>query len=96
MVVKLLEKLDKYYNICFPFKTKTVSTKRLYKPWITKALHKSIKTKHDLFRQARMNIYDFNAYKRHSNMLTSLLRTSKSNYFKAKFDECKQDLCKTW
>ena len=96
MVVKLINKLDEFYNICFPFKTKIVSTKRLYKPWITKALHKSIKNKHDLFRQARRSNYDFIAYKRYSNMLTSLLRASKSSYYKAKFDVCKQDLCKTW
>ena len=38
MVIKLLDILDKYYNTCFPLKTKTVSVKRLYKPWITKAL----------------------------------------------------------
>ena len=96
MVVQLLNTLDKLYNTCFPFKTKTVSTKRLCKPWITKALHKSIKNKHDLFRQTRRNDYDFNAYKRYSNMLTSLLRTSKLSYFKAKFEACKQDLSKTW
>ena len=96
MVIKLLDTLDNYYNICFPLMTKTVSTKRLYKPWITNALHNSIKTKHDLFRQVKMNNYDLNAYKRYCNLLTLLLRTSKSSYFKAKFDECKQDLRKTW
>lgn len=96
MVLKLLSTLDKYYNSCFPFKTKTISTKRLYKPWISKALHISIKTKHDLFRRVRMNNYDLIAYKRYSNMLTTLLRKSKSFYYKAKFDECKQDLKKTW
>ena len=96
MVIKLLDTLDNYYNICFPLMTKTVSTKRLYKPWITNALHNSIKTKHDLFRQVKMNNYDLNAYKRYCNLLTMLLRTSKSSYFKAKFDECKQDLRKTW
>ena len=29
-------------------------------------------------------------------MLNSLLRTSKSSYYKAKFDTCKRDLSKTW
>ena len=96
MVIKLLDTLDKYYNICFPLMTKTVSIKRLYKPWITNALHNSIKTKHDLFRQVKMNNYDLTAYKIYCNLLTTLLRTSKSSYFKAKFDECKQDLRKTW
>ena len=96
MVVKLINTLDEYYNACFPLKTKTVSIKRLFKPWITKALHKSIKTKHELFRQTRRNNYDINAYKRFSNMLNSLLRTSKSSYYRAKFDTCKRDLSKTW
>ena len=96
MVIKLLDILDKYYNTCFPFKTKTVSVKRLYKPWITKALHNSIKTKHDLFRQVKMNNYDLNTYKRYCNMLARLIRNSKSSYYRAKFDECKQDLRKTW
>ena len=88
MILQLLNTLDEYYNICFPFKTKFVSNKRLYKPWITKALHKSIKNKHDLFKQTRRNNYDFNAYKHYCNLLTNLLRTSKSSYFKAKFEAC--------
>ena len=96
MVTKLIEILDKYYNVCFPFKTKTVTIKRLCKPWITKALHNSIKTKHDLFKQVKINNYDLTAYKRYSILLTTLLRASKSSYFKAKFEECKQDLRKTW
>ena len=96
MVLKLLDTLDSYYNTCFPFKTQIVCVKRLLKPWITKALHVSIKTKHDLFKQVKRNNYDVNAYKRYNNTLKCLLRSSKLSYFKAKFNECRQDLKKTW
>ena len=48
MVLKLLDIIDKYFDMCFPIKIKFITLKRLSKPCITTALHNSIKTKHDL------------------------------------------------
>ena len=77
LVLKLLGMIDKYYDMCFPIKIKYITLKRLSKPWITTALHKSIKTKHDLYRLVRQNHFDLNTYKRYCNILNGLLKTSK-------------------
>ena len=94
-VVKLLEILDSYYDMCFPIRTKIITAKRLSKPWITKALHISIKKKHDLHKLVKQNRYDFNAYKRYSNSLSGLLKTSKLSYYSQQFAACKRDLRRT-
>ena len=96
LVAKLTSVIDKYYDMCFPVMTKFVGLKRLSKPWITKALHKSIKKKHYLFKLARQNRIDLNAYKRYSNILSTLIKTSKVSYYKNQFDTSKKDLRKTW
>ena len=95
LVLILLTTLDKYYNTCFPIKTKIISTKRYHKPWITSALLKSIKTKHDLYKLVKTNNYDCRAYKRYDNLLGCLLKPARSNYYKNIFDECKRDLKKS-
>ena len=94
--MKYLEILDKYYNRCFPLKTKIVGTKRLSKPWITSALHKSINRKHILFKLVKRNRYNPDVYKRYCNTLNNLLKIAKLNYYKQKFEATKQDLKKTW
>ena len=81
LVLNLLSTLDKYYNTCFPIKTRFISTKRYLKPWITSALLKSIKTKHDLYKLVKSNNYDSHAYKRFDNLLGSLLKTVRSNFY---------------
>ena len=79
LVVKLTSKTDEYYDLCFPRMAKFIGLKRLSKPWITKALHKSIKKKHYLFKLTKQNRFDLNAYKRYSNVLRTLLEHLKSH-----------------
>ena len=95
-VSKLQTVIGNYYNLCFPIKVKIIGLKRLYKPWITEALLKSINRKHNLYKLVRQNLYDKELYKRYSNTLTSLLRTSKILHYKQLFDLYKNDIKKTW
>ena len=95
-VSKLQTIISNYYNQCFPVKVKIIGMKRLNKPWITEALLNSINRKHNLYKLVRQNLYDKELYKRYSNILTSLLRTSKTLYYKQQFDLYKNDIKKTW
>ena len=88
--------IDKYFDMCFPIKIKFITLKRLSKPWITTALHNSIKTKHDLYRLVRQNNFDLNTYKRYCNILNGLLKTSKVSCYNQQFDDSKRDLKRTW
>ena len=95
-VIKYDNIIQHYNNQCFPLMTKTVTSKRISKPWITTALHKSINTKHKLFKLVSNNNYDLQDYRRYCNTLNNLLRVARQNYYKHKFDTTKQDLKKTW
>ena len=96
LTTKLLSLLDTHYNACFPIMTKQIGTKRLNKPWLTKAILKSINTKHELYKKVRSNTYDNNNYKHYCNTLNSLLKKSKSMYYNQQFENHKQDLKRTW
>ena len=95
-VVKLLKVIDHHYNTCFPMKTKVIGSKRISKPWITNALHKSIHNKHLMYKLIRQNLYDTNRYNRYTNLLCSLIRTSRMSYYRQEFEKCKRDLKRTW
>ena len=89
-------KLNCIFRECFPLKTKFVFTKRLQKPWLTTGLLKSIKTKAVYFKLHRLGLIDNEHFKRFKNLLTSLLRKSKRNYYHALFDLRKNYIKKTW
>ena len=95
-VLKLLEVLEKYYNICFPIKTKQMGVKRLSKPWMTEALLKSINNKHLMYKLLMQNLYDRNRYNLYSNILKSLMREAEKNCYKQQFEQCKNDIRRTW
>lgn len=95
-VLKYIEIVDNYFNTCFPLMTKQIGTTRLTKPWLTSGLQKSIETKHDLHRRVQRSRYDLNAYKRFDNLLKSLIRKSRLDYYKILFENSKDDIKKTW
>jgi len=65
--------------------------KQLKKPWITQGIRKSIRIKNQLF-------YDGNTskYKHYRNMLTTLIRTSKKQYYAHYFEANLHNMKKTW
>ena len=69
-----------------------------HKPWITTAILKSINRKDKLHRKyvshpTLVNQTNLNSYR---NKLTTLIRTSKKNYFTNKLDACKHNTKLTW
>ena len=92
-VVKVLENI---YNECFPIKRKQYSSKRIENPWVTEGILNSIDRSHFYYKQCCLGLISKEFYQRFKNRLTSLIRTSKRNYFKYKFDICSNDIKSTW
>lgn len=72
--------------------------KQLRKPWISKGMLKSIKTKHAMYKTHYLSndpvkICEF---KKYSNRLNHLKNINKKAYFCKKFDLCKNNLKATW
>ena len=87
--------LDKH----IPWKQKTKSRKVTPKsPWITVSLCKSINHKNKLYHKFRSNPSDSNRtnYVRYKNVLTSVLRNSKRNYYANQFNKEKGNIKNTW
>ena len=74
--------VNEIYCSTFPLKIKYLSVKRLKSPWITSALFKSIKTKSRLFKLLKLGHVSLEYYKRYCNTLKSVIRSSKSIYYK--------------
>ena len=91
-----LRKLDELHNTCFPILTKQINTKHLSKPWITTAIQNSIRQKHELFKEVKLNRYNKENYKTYCNNLTTIMRNARKNYFTELFDRNKQDIKRTW
>ena len=70
----------------------------LTKPWISKALLKSIKKKNILYRRFLSNPTSTReiSYKNYKNKSSSTLRAANRNYFEKKFEECKSNMKSTW
>ena len=74
-------------------------TKLAAKPWITKGILKSIKTKKRLFRKKikhHNNAEYLQTYKKYNNILTHIKKKSKIMYYKQNLIESKGNLLKTW
>ena len=93
-----LRKYTDIYNKCFPLKKVKIKNNGLTKPWISKALLKSIKKKNILYRRFLSNPTSTReiSYKNYKNKLSSTLRATKRNYFEKKFEECKSNMKSTW
>ena len=48
-VASLTDKIDSFFNECFPMKTKFISVKRLMNKWLSKGIITSINVKHNLY-----------------------------------------------
>ena len=90
-----LDKLNKIYERCIPLKTKVISPKRYNSPWLTKSLLKSIAVKHQMYRRHIRGLTSREDYNRYCNLLKSLLRTSRKNYFSNSFEQFRNDISNT-
>ncbi len=74
--------------------------KRSKKPWLTKGILKSIKTKHKLFKEVINSPFkdtlDWTLFKRYRNKLTQVTNLSKKIYFKQEIARDKNNTKKLW
>ena len=88
--------INELYDKYFPLKTRVLTKKAQSKPWINQALVNRIKIRDKLGKLANKGRINRDTYKRFRNILTQQIRESKSNYFNAQFDNCKNNIKKTW
>ena len=93
---KFSSTLNFLYTDTFPLLTKYVSRKRLSKPWLTSGILKSIKTKAYYFKLVKSGRFSHVRYRIFCNMLDSVLRKSKKEYFNKSFKKFENDPRTTW
>lgn len=92
-------KLYNLYNKALPIKTNTSGvTKFQQKPWLTKGIQKSLKSKNMLYKKSvkRPSTENKSKYKQYRNKLHHLIRISKKRYYKEKFEQTKNNIRQTW
>ena len=97
-------KFESLLNIMAPFKKQTKREKRLeQRPWITKGILKSMKMRDSLYKELTKkndNILEKRnisiRYKKYRNMIITLQRRARENYFQNYFEKNKSDIKKTW
>ena len=69
-----------------------------HKPWLTKGILNSIKTKNKLFRKSykQNNVQLTTFYKKYSNKLTTVKRTAKQQYYQSQLSIFRKNTTKTW
>ena len=91
--------LDKLYNLyysSFPKLTKTLTYKRLQKPWITQSIHNCIKHKFYLYKQYKLGNIPLECYKEYRNYLNTLIKEVKANYYQQQFTNFRNNTKKVW
>ena len=88
--------LNKIYTKNFPLKTKQISKNRASKPWLTQAILDSIKTKARNFKLLKLGLISHEKNNRYKNILNSVIKNAKKQYYKRAFINNKQNLKKTW
>ena len=95
-----IEKFPGLFDSCFPFKiVRGKALNSFKKPWLTKALLKSINKKNKLYKQYlrnRRSDAQFLKYKTYKNKLTYLLRIAKKRYYETQIDKNKDNIKLTW
>ena len=76
-----LDKLMAFYNKCFPIKVKHIGRKRLFNPWLSKAILNSIRLKHKKYKLKLSNELSDSSYKAYCKMLSKIIKVSKKTYY---------------
>ena len=97
----LNKNLNEIINECYPVKTFSKREIRLRsKPWITKAIMRSIKTRNKMYKKLiKTNYRDkdlHTQYKKYRNNLTKIKETSKKNYYENLLKNAQGNTRKTW
>jgi len=84
------------FNYYCPIKTKTISPKKLLKPWITPNILQLMKRRDNLYRLHRNGVIPLDTCKRYRNFVTKEIKKSKKQYFTDVFNRYTNDTKKTW
>ena len=91
-----LDKLMASYNKCFPIKVKHIGKKRLFNPWLSKAILNSIRLKHKKYKLKLSNELSDSSYKAYCKMLSKIIKVSKKTYYNRVFDNNRNNINATW
>ena len=90
-------KLNDIYCSSFPIQIKFVTVKRLSKPWLSKAILYSVKTKSKYIKLYRLELISQMIYNKYRNVLTSVLKQGlKLTITRVVFIKSKNNIKKTW
>ena len=92
----LIDLFYKHYDESFPIKAKKLGKQRLFNPWLSRGLLKSINQKHKLYRNYKRGIIPFQLYNNYDKKLKTVLKLAKRKYYIKKFDDFKNDTKNTW
>ena len=81
----VIRKLNDIYCSSFPIKIKFVTVKRLSKPWLSKAILNLVKNKSKYFKLYRLGLISQMIYNKYRNVLTSVIKRAKANYYEGVF-----------
>ena len=84
------------YDTCCPIRIKTLSSKDIQKPWITRDMLNSIKRRNNLFLLHSNCKVSREAYNRYRNYVTGRIRGARLSYYATKFETYKTDVKETW
>ena len=90
------DNFEKVYNECFPIKSKTISSKRFEKPWLSTGLLNSIKNKNKMFKNFKLGLVSEERYKNYKTKLVNLLKVAKNRYYTNLFNSYKTNMKKLW
>ena len=84
---------DEYYTLTHKY----IDTHKVNRPWITAAIKESIKRKNKLYKKfVKYPITYGNLYRSYRNHLTKIIKLSKENHYRTKFEDCKGNVRETW
>ena len=95
-VSKFTEVLNEIYCNSFPLKTKYVSSKKNFNPWINKSLRDLINAKSKYFQLYRMGLVNGLENNRFKNKVKSIIKKAKKLYYVRAFQSSKNNLKFTW
>ena len=92
------EKFNYIYKECIYNVKKWVRIDKYYKPWLSKALLKSIRKKHKLYQDRIKYKSDEITlkYKKYKNKLIKILTVTEKLYFSKRFEYSQENIKDTW
>ena len=89
-------RFETIYNESFPVVTKTISSKRNGKPWLSSGLLTSIKNRNIMFKNVKIGYASEERYKIYKSKLVNLLKFAKIRYYTNLFNSFKTNTKKIW